>query len=812
MPRSLTLFSALFVLSWVSPATADPERLADVAERHAMTILKTYPEWATQLGVSEARLGESVADQLTGGSAEANAAVRETLAELRREWSAFDPAALTTRERVTHQVVDHAYALAERHNATGVGQPVLLAAGPPYVVNQLFGPHVDVPRLLMAQHPIYTAANAESWIARLSALPGALDEMLAMAKADAANGVVPPAFILETVERGALAYIASTPEEHRLCQHFAARLGSLDDLGADKKAALADQCLAVLTDDLFPAYQRFADGVAALTPDANEQAGLSGLPNGEALYRLALDAWGATGLSADEIHALGIDEVARIHKEMDTLLCSVGYSDGSVGERMQALAKDPAHARPNTDAEKKQVIAELQADIERVLAITPEWFSAAPKYDVEVRRIAPHEEATASGGYYTPPTLDGSRPGVFWVNLKDLAETPAYTLRSLAFHEAVPGHHFQASAALAIGNAPLLQSMLWFGDYGEGWALYAEALAHEMGLYENDPLGDLGRLRMELYRAVRLVVDTGLHARGWSREQAIDYMVAATGEPRDPIIREVERYVVWPGQATSYKIGMLQLQRFRADAEQALGEHFDLAAFHDVVLNGGAMPMAVLRQEVDRWVSEQQAAIAATTVPLLTEACESSLALSAAPEYLREGAGVWVLTADGFRETQSPTNPFTCVVNRDDPRVLKPTCYDAEGARNILPKVLWFGESLLAGRAVEAIRADVKAGFESGRFERVTQPGVAYMLSRYNRPVNRQTGELGFFPPHVMFYAPDLTNNDIGHDMRFHDPAQPLPMIAYGGPHGYMIMISDDGTPRSRSDLDASCPDWVFAE
>ncbi|MEM8983598.1 MAG: DUF885 domain-containing protein [Pseudomonadota bacterium] len=808
-----TLICTLLSVVWAGPAVGESEPLADVAERHAMAILKTYPEWATQMGVSEARLGEPVAGKLTGGSAAANAAVRRTLAELRREWSAFDPATLTTRERVTHQVVDHAYALAERHNATGVGQPVLLAAGPPYVINQLFGPHVDVPRLLLAQHPIYTVANAETWLARLRALPTALDEMLAMAKADATNAVVPPAFILETVERGALAYIGTTPQEHRLCQYFSTRLNALDDLEADKQTALANECLTVLTDAVFPAYQRFADGVAALTPRANQHAGLSGLPNGEALYRLALDAWGATGLSADDIHALGLDEVARIHAEMDALLCSIGYRDGSVGERMQALAKDPAHARPNTDAEKEKVVAELQADIERVLAITPEWFSAVPKFDVEVRRIAAHEEATASGGYYTPPTLDGSRPGVFWVNLKDLAETPAYTLRSLAFHEAVPGHHFQASAALAIGNAPLLQSMLWFGDYGEGWALYAEALAHEMGLYENDPLGDLGRLRMELYRAVRLVVDTGLHARGWSREQAIDYMVDATGEPRDPIVREVERYVVWPGQATSYKIGMLQLQRFRADAEQALGKHFDLAAFHDVVLGGGAMPMAVLKEEIERWVSEEQAAIAAAqAVPLLPEACETSIALSAAPAYLRAGAGVWVLTADGFRETRSASNPFTCVVNRDDPRVLKPTCYDAEGARNILPKVLWFGESLLAGRSVESIRADVKAGFASGRFERVTRPGVAYMLSRYNRPVNRQTGELGFFPPHVMFYAPDLTNDDIGHDMRFHDPAQPLPMIAYGGPHGYMIMISDDGTARSRSDLDDSCPDWVFAE
>ncbi|MEM9384469.1 MAG: hypothetical protein AAGA68_05365 [Pseudomonadota bacterium] len=202
----------------------------------------------------------------------------------------------------------------------------------------------------------------------------------------------------------------------------------------------------------------------------------------------------------------------------------------------------------------------------------------------------------------------------------------------------------------------------------------------------------------------------------------------------------------------------------------------------------------------------------ASPIPLLSPACEAALALSAAPEHLRAQAGVWVLTDKGFHEARKTRNHFTCVVNRDDPRVLKPTCYDAEGTRTILPKVRWIGEALLAGRSMQDIREEVRAGFASGRFERVERPGVAYMLSRYNRPVNRQTGSLGFFPPHVMFYAPDLTNADIGHDMRFHNPAQPLPMIAYGGPHGYMLMISSDGQPRARSDLDASCPDWVFDE
>ena len=601
--RAVAAASCVLVAPLEASTTAD---FAAVAERHAMTILATYPEWATQLGISAARIGEPVAGRLTAGSPAANRAVRATLHALRREWTAIDVEQLETKARITHQVVDHAYALAERHNALRVGPPSLLSAGTPYVINQLFGPHVDVPRLLLAQHPIYSVEGATSWLDRLRGLPVALDEMLLTARADANRDVVPPAFILETVRAGAHMFIDTPAQEHPLCRHYRERVAALDTLDQQQQTGLHDQCVAVLTESVYPAYRRFADGVSELMPLANPGSGVGGLPNGAALYRLSLDAWGATGLSADAIHRLGESEVARIHGEMDTLLTSIGYDSGTVGERMARLLNDPRHARPDTDAEKARVIDELQADIDRVLAVTPEWFVSAPKYAVEVRRIAAHEEATASGGYYTPPTLDGSRPGVFWVNLKNLHETPSFTLKSLAFHEAVPGHHFQASAALAIGGNPLLQTMLWFGDYGEGWALYAEALAHEMGMYKDDPLGDLGRLRMELYRAVRLVVDTGLHAHGWGRDKAIEYMVSATGEPREPIVREVERYAVWPGQATSYKVGMLQLQRFRRAAEDALGERFDLAEFHEVVLGGGAMPMAVLEREIQRWVDDNR--------------------------------------------------------------------------------------------------------------------------------------------------------------------------------------------------------------
>ncbi len=360
----------------------------------------------------------------------------------------------------------------------------------------------------------------------------------------------------------------------------------------------------LLGEEVFPAYLRLAEAAERLVPAAGTDAGLWRLPQGGRMYQVALDAWGANGLNAEQIHDIGLADVARIHAEMGRLLSNLGLRHGTVGARMNQLSKDPQYLIADTDQAKAALIASLQSDLDHVLQVSNGWFKDIPDYAVEIRRIPEHEQDSASGGYYTPPPLDGSQPGIFWINLRSAADVPVYTLKSLMYHEAVPGHHFQAASALSIADLPLIQNMMWFGDYGEGWALYAEQLADEMGLYEGDPAGQLGRYRMELYRAARLVVDTGLHHKRWSREKAIDYMVEVTGESVASITREIERYAVWPGQAAAYKLGMIQLQRMRAFAEQALGTQFDIAQFHQQVLGNGAMPMTALATRIEKWIEQ----------------------------------------------------------------------------------------------------------------------------------------------------------------------------------------------------------------
>ena len=605
--RRFAAWLTVFLLSAANPSQAADEaaKLHRIADAHASVILSTYPEWATQLGVSEDVAGAGFSSRLSDLGPDANAKIHAVLAGFMDDLGDIDPAGLEGQDRMTYAVMKHAYSLAERHNRFGVGQASLLSAAPPYVVSQLFGPQIDLPRLLIAQQPLDTKRDVDAWQSRLADIDRVLDELAALTEVDANRRVTPPYFVLEAIVSSAATFTATEPEAHPIARAFESRLEGVADAGdAYKKRELA-KAIATIRKRVYPAYRDFAKRMEALIPAAGREAGLWRVENGAALYQLALDAWGADGMTPDEIHRVGLDDVERIHREMDAILRTAGYRNGPVGERMRALAGDSRYLIANTDAAKAELVESLQAHVDDVLKIAPKWFTGIPSHPIEVRRIPAHEEGAAPGGYYTPPPLDGSRPGIFWINLKDSADVPVYTLKSLVYHESVPGHHFQAAKALSIEGLPLLQNMLWFGDYGEGWALYAEELAKEMGLYEGDPLGDLGRLRMELYRAARLVVDTGLHHKRWSRERAIEYMVTVTGESEASISREIERYAVWPGQAASYKLGMIRFQRLRKEAESRLGDAFDIREFHDVVLRDGAVPMSVLARVVHRWLDGQ---------------------------------------------------------------------------------------------------------------------------------------------------------------------------------------------------------------
>jgi uncharacterized protein (DUF885 family) len=469
----------------------------------------------------------------------------------------------------------------------------------PYAVLQNSGPLVDTPNLLESQHQVKSAADADAYLARLEAFGPMIDGVTEKVKADAALGATPPDFIIEKVENVIDNFTKVPAAENVLVASFAKKMKEAGLPDADARAARA---ATIVAETIYPAERRLLDLLAEQKKTAVHDAGVWRLPDGERLYQAMIRHMTDTTMTADEIHQKGLDEVARILSEMDAILRAEGLTEGSVGERMAALAKDPRFFYPNTEEGKAKILADIDAQVARVNAEAPKWFNTLPKYDLQVRAVPAFSQEGAPGGYYDSPALDGSRPGTYWINLRDTAIWPKFAVPTLTYHESIPGHHFQNAIALG-EDAPLLMAVMSSNAFGEGWALYAEKLAKEMDLYEGDPYGDLGRLQDELHRAVRLVVDTGMHAKKWSREQAIDYVAKTEGVHPSEAVSEVERYVVWPGQALGYKIGMLRIEALRAEAEAALGDKFDIRAFHDEVLKYGAVPLPVFEANIRRWAA-----------------------------------------------------------------------------------------------------------------------------------------------------------------------------------------------------------------
>ncbi|MEO0975054.1 MAG: DUF885 domain-containing protein, partial [Pseudomonadota bacterium] len=358
---------------------------------------------------------------------------------------------------------------------------------------------------------------------------------------------------------------------------------------------------------VYPAYQGYIDYFTTLQAKATPDAGVWKLPDGDAYYNYMLRQSTTTQLTADEIHQRGLEQVERIQQEMLTILQGEGF-DTSEGftTAMDAVAADERFYYPDSQAGRDQILADYTAIIEQIEAGLGEAFYGSPEASVEVRRMPAFSEKTSPGAYYNSPSTDGSRPGIFYANLYDIRATPTYSMRTLAYHEAVPGHHYQIATAMELEGVPEFRKQVGFTAYSEGWALYAERLAYELG-FQQDPFDNLGRLQAELFRAVRLVVDTGIHAQRWTREQAIDYMRRNTGIAESDVVSEIERYIVWPGQATAYMVGMMEILALRDEARAALGERFDLRDFHRVVLENGAVPLHVLRDLVEDYIANPPA-------------------------------------------------------------------------------------------------------------------------------------------------------------------------------------------------------------
>lgn len=579
----------------------------DMADRHAAAVLKEAPEFATSLGVGEDIAGEGYNARLGGYGFEANQRARHLNEQFLQEIRSVDRKALEGTAAITYDVLRDAYETGARRNQFEFGGATSWGSGGPYIVTQLTGPHLFLPRLLQTQQPLASSDDAQDYLTRMSEFGRVFDEVIETIGGDAALGVVPPYFALDGAIGSINGFTLPAPADNPLVTTFAAKLENIDGMSAEERAALAGDAARIVEDTVYPAYARLAAALENLKPQAGEDAGVWRLGDqGAAFYQHALNSYGAGGMNGEEIHELGLSEVARITEEMDAILKAEGLSDGSVAARFEAIGKRSDMRYPNTDPGRKELLASLNEQVDEVMARAPDWFGALPPQAVEVRRIPVYEQDSAPGGYYTGPSLDGERPGIYWINLKDTADWPKHTLKTLTYHEAVPGHHFQISLQRAIDDMPLIRNMMFYSEFSEGWALYAEKVAAEMGMYDDDPYGNLGRLQSELFRAARLVVDSGLHYKRWTREQAIDYMVGVTGDTRASVTREIERYSVWPGQATSYKLGMIKIGELRAKAEAELGDAFDIRAFHDEVLLTGTMPLPVLEKKIDRWIASKK--------------------------------------------------------------------------------------------------------------------------------------------------------------------------------------------------------------
>jgi uncharacterized protein (DUF885 family) len=582
------------------PASAAPASEAAKANALYATIMDEImalsPEFATSLGLdtgAKASYRSKVGARGLKGRAEGTALDTSFLKRLK----AINAKTLTGIDATNYEAV--LYSAEQSADADARFQYGGLAN--PYVVSQLGGVYHDAPDFLDSQHPIETKEDADAFLARLSALGQSFDEESEAVKHDAGLGVVPPDFVIAGTLKQMVALRAPAADKSNI-------VASLVRRTAEKKIAgnWAADATKIVSEKFYPALDRQIALFESLKGKAVHDAGVWRLPDGEAYYAASLANQTTTNMSPADVHKLGLDVVAQCTAEIDAIMKANGLTKGSVGQRLRAMYDDQKFRYPNTDEGKEKLISDLNEKLAVVTKRLPDYFATLPKAPVVIKRVPKYIESGAPGGYYQNATLDGKRPGTYYINLRDTAEVPSWTLPTLTYHEGIPGHHFQISIAQET-DLPLIRRIGGYNAYVEGWALYAEELAVEMGLYASDPWGHIGQLHDAMFRGARLVVDSGMHAMRWSREKAVAYYVDTLGDPESGVISEIERYCVWPGQACGYMVGKRTIIALRERAKAALGAKFNLKAFHDVVLKSGALPLDTLGKVVDSYIAAAKA-------------------------------------------------------------------------------------------------------------------------------------------------------------------------------------------------------------
>ncbi len=475
-----------------------------------------------------------------------------------------------------------------------------------YPVNQLFGVQNQFPSFMANTHRLLAKRDCDYYLMRLNGVPRKFDQLLENLKAREERNILPPRFVVAEVLKEMSDFVAKPAPQNILATSFKERTAKIDKLTETERTDFQKRVEASITNSVYPAYQRLIDYFKSIEPKTTTDDGVWKMPDGDAFYAYVLHENTTTTLPPNEVHELGLREVSRIEAEMRAILDGNGFANTPIGQAMEKLGKDPRFLFPNDDKGRAEALAEYTRLLDTATERSKQLFLTVPKAKYEVRRVERFKEATAPGAYYQPAAMDGSRPGIFYANLRDMNEVPKWGMKTLAYHEGIPGHHWQISIAQELKGVPQFRKVIPFTAYAEGWALYCEWLAKQVGWYENDPFGDLGRLQAELFRAVRLVVDTGIHAKRWMREQAIAYMREKTGMGEKEVKSEIERYIVAPGQACAYKVGMLKIQELRARAEKELGQKFDQREFHETVLKNGALPLEILEEQVNDYIRQKK--------------------------------------------------------------------------------------------------------------------------------------------------------------------------------------------------------------
>jgi uncharacterized protein (DUF885 family) len=572
---------------------ADPQ-LAALIQRIGQAEIRRSPEEADMLRLSHEVFGGAYESLLDDRSMAANQRVRTARLDFLAELERIDRTALT-RDSVrlldSTVFVYQAAAAMDRH---GYGQATLGWASP-YVINPFDGAYTDLVKFLTTHHTIKSRDDAEAWLARLANMDEELRAERRRFETDIAAGAVPPRAILQRTLEKVRALTPYNAREHRLVQFFTEAVAPIPAIPEDEIKKLVDHAVALVGGDIAAEYRALAKTLEGALPKAREEPGVWRLADGQAYYADALRLYTTTEMSPADIHKAGEKLVADITKRMDGLLLELGQEDGTVGQRMRVLALEQANVFPDTPEGQAALIAAIESHIQWIEPRLSRIIESGPKGKLEIRHTAP-------SAYYKAAALDGSRPATYNLNLRSTLDWPVWSLATLSFHEAAPGHHIQAGRARERANQPVLGYLIANPAFAEGWGVYAEDLADELGAYEADKLAKLGYLQSLLFRAARLVVDTGIHSQKWSREQAIDYLTTTTGLPYESMENEVDRYTVWPGQACSYMTGRETLRRLRDAARQELGAAFDIRTFHETVLAPGPRPLPVVENDVYQWL------------------------------------------------------------------------------------------------------------------------------------------------------------------------------------------------------------------